>query len=114
MANQPISVSKANDMIQQYLTYMTGHGINMNNQTQTVIFTTPELLQWLNNTKGYTDEFRVCIGVYPNGDSRAGRMSAIIWPYKNGQPAVGPDTAGKGGTGGGTLLEPYNDGGLLP
>lgn len=114
MPNQTIPISKANAMIQQYVTYMTTHGVDMNFQTQTVVFDTTLLMEYLDRTKGYTDEFRICIGVYPNDESKAGRITAIVWPYKNGQPASrSTDAEGKGG-GGKPPLDPFNDGGLLP
>ncbi|MEO8404141.1 MAG: hypothetical protein ABI480_06085 [Chitinophagaceae bacterium] len=112
MANQ-IPVSQANEMIQQYLNYMTSLGVDMNNQTRAITFPTGEVLKFMNENMQYTDEYRICLGVYPSGDSRAGKMSVIVWPYKNGQPAMKPDDPGKG-TGGGKTIAPFNDGGLIP
>lgn len=108
MANRPISIKEANDMIQLYLSYMTGLGVDMNKQTQSVSFT-PELLSWMKtiDTKDY-DEWRVCFGVYPSLDSQKGRMTVILWPYKDGKPANKPD-AGKSG-GGGSGYNPFNQG----
>ena len=64
----------------------------------------------MNRVKDTTDEFRVCLGMYPDGE-QAGRLTAIIWPYKNGQPAKKP-TAGKGGDD--DFEDPFNEGSLTP
>lgn len=109
MANRPIPIKEANDMIQFYLGYMTALGVDMNNQTQSVSFT-PDLLTWMNsiNRKDY-DEWRICYGMYGDSDPQRGRMTVIIWPYKNGKPAINSDEAGKSG-GGGSGYNPYNQG----
>lgn len=111
MPNRTIPVSDANAMIAQYLAYMTDHKVNMNTQTHSASFTTPELLRWMNEVKDYTDEFRICLGVYPGGE-KTGRMTTIIWPYKDGQPATHPDEGKDGG--GKSQFDPYNEGGLTP
>lgn len=112
MPNQPIPVAQANAMVSTYVSYMERHGINMGQQTLNVSFTTPELLAWLNQVKDFTDEFRVCVGVYPDGESKAGRLTAIIWPYKGGKPATQPDQGKSGG--GSSFIPPFNEGGLQP
>jgi hypothetical protein len=112
MANQPIPITEANDMIQQYLTYMTSLKVDMGKQTHSVSFTSADLLKWVDEVKIYTDEFRICLGVYPAGGISPGRITAIVWPYKNGKPATKPD-AGKSG-GGSTGIKPYNQGGGNP
>ena len=106
MANQPIPVAKATAMMQQYVSYMGSHGINMNSQTQSVSFDASELQQWMNNVMPYTDEFRIFLGVYPAGDPEAGRITVIVWPYKNGQPATNGAARGE--------IEPFNEGQLYP
>ena len=111
MANGPIPISEANDMIQQYLVYMKSLGVDMNKQTQNVGFETPGLWEWMERVKKYTDEFRICLGVYPAGFPDQGRLTVIIWPYKDGNPAV--DDSGKSG-GGGNGIKPYNQGQLSP
>ncbi|NOT51919.1 MAG: hypothetical protein HOP10_11665 [Chitinophagaceae bacterium] len=103
MANQPIPVNKATLMMQDYVSYMTGLGVNMNQQTQTISFNADDLRQWIDGVMPFTDEFRLCLGVYPPADANAGRITVAIWPYKNGQPAT--DTAGRG-----TEIEPFNEG----
>ena len=106
MSNQPISVAKANSMIQQNLTYMSGLGVNMSKQTESVSFDGTILQQWLAAVMPFADELRVCLGVYPPGDPSAGRITTILWPYKNGQPATQP-SAGDGAT---VMIEPFNEG----
>jgi hypothetical protein len=108
MANRPIPISEANDMIQQYLTYMTDHKIDMKKQTQSVSFVSQDLLSWMDGIKKYTDEFRICLGVYPAGNANAGRITVIVWPYWEGKPAKQPD-AGKSG-GGNDGIKPFNQG----
>jgi len=105
-----IPVSQANAMVNQYLIYMKEHGVDTKTQTHNIAFSSPELLEWMNRVKTTTDEFRVCLGVYPSGQN-AGRLTAIIWPYKDGKPAKKP-TAGKGGDD--DDEDPYNEGGLTP
>ena len=100
-------------MVATYVNYMEQHGINMTQQTMNVSFNTTTLMAWLDQVKGYTDEFRICVGVYPDGESKAGRLTAIIWPYKDGKPATQPTTLGKDG-GGSSFIKPFNEGGLQP
>ena len=110
MENRPIPVSVANAMIQEYIKYEQQHSIDPAKQTQSVSFTGPELMKWLSETMPYADELRVCFGTYPAGDPNAGRVTVILWPYKNGEPASEPiegkDDGGK--------IPPYNQGGLQP
>jgi len=113
MPNQPIPVPQADAMVASYVSYMQKHGINMTQQTMNVSFTTPELMAWLDQVKVFTDEFRICVGVYPDGETKAGRITAIIWPYKGGKPATWPADEGKGG-GGSSFIPPFNEGGLQP
>lgn len=111
MANQPIPVEQANEMIQFYMGYMKGLGVDMNKQTQSVSFTAPELLKWMADVQPYSDEFRICEAVYGPTHENAGRITTIIWPYKNGQPAALP-AEGKDGNGG--PIRPYNEGTTNP
>ncbi len=67
------------------------------NRHSRVSFTGNELMDWLNQTMPYADELRVCFGTYPAGDPNAGRVTVILWPYKNGEPANKPVTEGKDG-----------------
>jgi hypothetical protein len=113
MPNQPIPVSTANAMVANYVAYMERHGVNMGQQTLNVSFDTTTLMAWLDQVKVFTDEFRICVGVYPDGESKAGRLTAIIWPYKDGKPATQPTEEGKSG-GGSSFIKPFNEGGLSP
>lgn len=113
MANQPIPVKQANDMIAQYIEYMQKLGVDMTKQTQSISFTSKELLNWLSGAMPYADELRICEGVYPDGEN-AGRITVILWPYKNGKPATKPVEQGKGGGDDDEEIEPYNDGVLKP
>lgn len=107
MANRPIPVAEANSMMEEYVSYMQGLGAG--NQSQYISFTAQELLNWLSDVMPFTDELRICEGIYPVGHSSAGRITVILWPYKDGNPATKPLTDGKDG-GDNTVLKPYNDG----
>jgi hypothetical protein len=110
MENRPIPVSEANAMIEEYNKYEQQHGINPTTQTQSVSFTGPELMKWLTDTMPYADELRICFGTYVSGNPNAGRVTAILWPYKDGQPASYPIE----GKDDGDKIPPYNQGGLNP
>jgi hypothetical protein len=114
MTNKPIPVSTANDMITGYISFMTGLKVDMSKQTQSVSFTSSALMDWLSGTMPYADELRVCMGMYPPGHEQAGRTTVILWPYKNGNQATKPITAGKDGGGDDEKIPPYNEGGGLP
>lgn len=86
MANKPIPVSTADTMVQEYLNYIKSSA-EMSTQTQSVSFAGKELMEWLNQTMPNADEIRVCFGIYPEGHAQAGRITVILWPYKDGQPA---------------------------
>ena len=114
MANRPIPVAQANEMMGLYVNYMKSLGVNMTQQTHTISFTAPELLKWMSEVEPYADEFRICEGVYGPGHEKAGRLTTIIWPYKNGSPAYkASEEEGKDG-GGGTPINPYNEGNGRP
>jgi hypothetical protein len=114
MANRPIPVSEANRMIETYISYMTKLGVDMSKQTASISFTEPALSTWMAEVRPYADEFRICEGVYPPDHEAAGRITVIIWPYKDGKPATRP--AEEEGVGGGpsTPIPPYNEGGRIP
>jgi len=86
MTGKPIPVSDANNMIQEYTSYIQKPGTDMSTQTQSVSFSGKELMEWLNQIMPRADELRVCFGVYPAGHAQAGRMTVILWPYKDGEP----------------------------
>jgi hypothetical protein len=108
MANHPIPISEANEMIRDYLAYMTQHNVDMSKQTHSVSFTGKELMDWLNLVMPYADELRVCEARYLPGHEDAGRLTVVLWPYKGGKPATWPEGEGKSGGGGG--IQPYNHG----
>ena len=108
MANKPISVSRANQLISEYRAYMIGLGVDMSSQTQAVSFNAGILAQWLNNVLPNTDELRISLGVYPSGEGNAGKLTVALWPYKNGQPA----TEEVGGVA--VEIEPFNEGQKYP
>ena len=111
MPNRPIPVSEANVMIESYLSYMTVHGVDTKFQTHNIGFSSNELLVWMTKLKDRTDEFRICLGVYPQGHQHAGKLTTIIWPYKDGRPVKKP-TEGKDGDD--TFEDPFNEGELRP
>lgn len=100
MANHPIPVSTANAMKGAYIDYMTNLGVDMEAQTHSVAFGSTDLKNWIDAVAASSDEFRIYLGVYPTGPS-AGRLSTIIWPYNNGQPAVDSEQ---------NEIEPFNEG----
>lgn len=109
MANQPIPVEKATLMMQQYVAYMTGLGVDMSQQTQTVSFNANDLKHWIDDVLPFTDEFKICMCVYPPTDADAGRSTVAIWPYKDGSPAR--TDSGRGVP---AEIEPFNMGTLEP
>lgn len=115
MPNQPISPELANDMIKNYITYMTDHGIDMNEQTHCVEFSSNALLGWMGSVSAQTDQFRLCIGRYPEWHVNGGRLTVIVWPYKDGQPATHPiQLPGEPGGDPEDEIEPFNEGTLNP
>lgn len=115
MKNHPIPVSEANLMIDTYIKYLGQLGVDPSKQTQSVSFTGPELMTWLQNTMRSADELRICLGVYPEGHADAGRITAILWPYKDGKPAASSAIIeGKDDPPPPPPTEPYNAGGLNP
>ena len=109
MPNQPIPVPKANAMIEAYFSYMEAHSVDMAKQTQSVSFTGPELLAWMNTVMPYSDELRIFMGEYLPNDEFAGRTTVILWPYKDGKPA-----RRLGGGDPDDFFQPYNVGTLNP
>jgi hypothetical protein len=92
-------------MINEYVSYMTSLGVNMNNQTQSTSFAGTGLTNWLNTVMPFADELRIFNGRYPAGNPHAGRTTVILWPYYHGAPAVGNK---------GIPILPFNDGAGLP
>ena len=100
MANQPIPVVTANEMRTAFIEYMTNLNVDMQQQTQSVGFGSADLLQWMGDVATYADEFKIFLGVYTAGEHE-GRITTIIWPYKDGQPALDE---------GQNEIEPFNEG----
>lgn len=110
-------------MIRNYQDYLVA--LNQGDQTESVSFNSTALLSWMDSVKDFADEFRVFLGVYGNG-AKKGRVTTIIWPYKNGEPAetLSPTTAARGGGDdgeggpdpdpGGFQIPPLNEGDLRP
>jgi hypothetical protein len=98
---QPIPIATAEEMIGLYVEYMTNLGVDMDNQTQCVVFPSEQLFNWMKTAKVHADEFKICLGVYPPEHPGAGRITTIIWPYKDGSPSL--DETGMG-------IEPFNEG----
>ncbi len=101
MTGQTIPISTAEEMIRDYYDYMTNLGVNMEEQTQSVSFTSKAVLDYLNNVMASTDELRVFMGSYPPDHGVAGRTTVILWPYRDGQPATDDDD---------NKIEPFNEG----
>jgi hypothetical protein len=107
----PIPVSTANIMIEDFIR-STEPGIeDLSKKTWSVSFTGKELMDWLNEKMPFADELRICFGKYPKDDPNSGRVTVILWPYKDGQPITEGYSEGKDDP---TPTPPYNNGGLNP
>jgi hypothetical protein len=89
MPGKPISKVTADGMIKEYIGYMSGLGVDMENQTQSVSFTATTIMGWLSRKMTDADELKIFMGLYPPGHEKAGHTTVILWPYKNGQPLEG-------------------------
>ena len=96
---QPISIPDAERMIETYMELLIEH--DMEDQTHSVTFPSAQLLDWMKVVSPFTDEFRICMGVYPPEHEYAGRITTIIWPYNSGSPAMDDTQTG---------IEPFNEG----
>lgn len=115
MKNHPIPAKEATLMIEEYCRFLTQTGIKPEKQTQSVSFTAPELMSWLGKTMPAADELRIFFGVYPAGHVNAGRITTILWPYKDGKPTTQPvQIEGKDDPPPPPPTDPYNAGGLNP
>ena len=65
----------------------------------------------MNEVAPLMDELRIFYGLYQSGP-HTGRTTVILWPYKNGQPAMRAEAAGKlmNDDNGGRYIEPFNEG----
>ena len=108
----PIPVSTANIMIEDYIR-STESGIeDLSKKTWSVSFTGIELMGWLTQTMPFADELKICFGKYPKEDPNGGRVTVILWPYKDGKPATEGYSEGKDETP--PPIPPYNNGSLQP
>jgi hypothetical protein len=118
MANQPIPSKQAYEMMAAYQEFLLKH--DLEGQTTSVSFDSDSVLNYMTTLKPpVTDEFRICFGVYPEGHENAGRITVIVWPYKDGKPAMWPKELNDGpedpppppppGD-----IDPFNEGGLRP
>ena len=110
----PIPVSTANIMIEDYIR-STEPGIeDLSKKTWSVSFTGKELMDWLIEKMPFADELKICFGKYPKDDPNAGRVTVILWPYKDGKPATQPLSEGKDDPPPPPPIPPYNQGSLEP
>ncbi len=108
MSGKPIPSSTASAMINKYVDHVQRLDVDAKKKTQYVSFTLSSFLEWLNQVAPSSDELRICLGIYADDSSEPGRVTTIIWPYKNGKPAAKPIEGKDGGDGSGH--DPYNDG----
>ncbi len=102
-----------------YQNYMKEHGIDVKTtQTNCVSFGSKALQEYFINNQIFenSDEIRIFLGVYPLDspntypEAKSGRITTIIWPYKNGKPATYPSTELVNAK----EIEPFNIGELMP
>ncbi|MBU0695359.1 MAG: hypothetical protein KKE39_02375 [Bacteroidetes bacterium] len=117
---QKITPQYAESCKAEYQTYMVKHGVNAKtSQTNCVSFGAKALQEYFtsNNIFENSDEIRFYFGIYPADSptgypgAKPGRLTTIIWPYKNGKPANIPPI---GGLGDGEPIDPFNLGTLQP
>ena len=115
MENHPIPVGDANIMIEEYIKNSKELEVNPTKKTYSVSFTAPDLMKWLSQTMPLADELRVCLAMYPKDHVHAGRVTVILWPYKDGAPATHTTLLdGKDAPPPPPEIPPYNAGGLNP
>lgn len=109
MAGKPIPIITANAMNKMYAEYVQQLPVAAGRKTEYVSFTFKELMAYLNEAAPYTDEIRIYLGMTAEPSPDPGRVTTIIWPYKNGRPATRPLAEGKDG-GDGEGFPPYDEG----
>lgn len=114
MSGKPIPISTANEMTRLFVEYVQNLEVETKKKTQYVSFTLPEIMKWLQDITPYTDELRVYLGIDTDASPQAGRLTAIIWPYRKDRPATRPFADGKDGGGDEEGVDPYNDGSTGP
>ena len=110
MAGKPIPVAAATEMTRLYADYVKTLPVPPVKKTEYVAFTVTEIMEWLKEVTPFADEIRIFMGEYPQGSGSAGRVTTIVWPYKDGSPATRPLSQGKDGGGGDEEIDPYDDG----
>lgn len=113
MAGRPIPVATASEMTKLYADYVQYLPVPSTKKTEYVSFSFAEFMSWLKQVEPYADELRICLGVYSVIPPDDGRVTAILWPYKNGEPATQPFVEGKDGSGD-QGVPPYNEGSTGP
>lgn len=93
-----IPVSIGADMLKDYQGFKITH--DLQSQTDNITFTFSDLVKWMTSVESESDELVVCLATDPNN-----MLTVVLWPYKNGQPAVDSN---------GDLLKPYNYGHRRP
>src|SRR5262245_54238500 len=107
-----IPVKQADDMILFYQKHCKDQNLPKEKSTEYVSYALPEFQAWLTAVTPYSDEVRVCLGVYPPGHPEEGRLTVLFRSYSAGKPSAEPREEGKGGTGGG--FSPYDEGNSGP
>jgi hypothetical protein len=82
-------------------------------KTLTVSFTGAELMGWLTEKMAQADELKIFFGKYPKENPQGGKVTVILWPYKDGHPLTEGYIEGKDGTPP-PPTPPYNNGTLTP
>nr|MBC7611547.1 hypothetical protein [Pseudopedobacter sp.] len=105
----------------EYQTYMTKLGVNVKTtQTNCVSFESKALQEYFMSNKIFenSDEIKFYFGIYPADSpqgypgAKPGRLTTIIWPYKNGKATIIPPVGV--GYGDGEPIDPFNLGELYP
>lgn len=103
----PIPVAEAEIMIKEY-EGASATDLELTKKTLTVSFSGKELMDWLNEKMAIADELKIFFGKYPKGNPEAGRVTVILWPYKDGAPLTQGYAEGKDGPP--PPSDPYNNG----
>jgi len=110
MAGRPISITQAHEMTRLYVDHVRNLPVHPVKKTQYVSFTLSDLMNYLRQAEKNADEIRIYLGVHSESSQNPGRLTTILWPYKDGEPAAGAYVEGKDGGGGGEGFPPYDEG----
>ncbi len=117
---QEITVKFADSCKKEYHVYMKHLGVDTStDQTNCVCFKTADLKAYFDKYDLFnnSDEIKFFFGVYPKHDphphhhAKPGRLTTIIWPYKDGAPST---MIADGKDGGDGKIQPYNFGQFEP